>query len=327
MARLRALYLLTYADSRATGPKAFNDWTARLQAELFDKAMNILESGSLFPPHAVQKMLRTRDRVRSLAERANLSRERVEAWLEHMPPRYTLTVTAEDIVWHLGLVVELEAALEDEARRLSPERAGRGVAVLASRPAEDGAWEVVFAARDQTGLFATVAGVLSLHGLNIFAADAFSWRDGTALSVFRVSEPPDPLYAHEFWSRVRGALKYALLGKLSLDYRLDKQRGSPLANQAQTPGMDLSVRVNVDNAVTDFYTVIEVQAPDRLGLLYEIAHTLQMLRVDIHHSRVVTHGARAMDVFYVRDVHGQKVEDDVQAREIREALLHRLTRT
>ena len=324
-ARLRMLYLLSYADARATGPKAWNDWTARLVAELYDKVLHMLEEGSLVGARAARTIMKTRDNVRKLASRMewDIEAPEVEHWLGHMPPQYTLRVAAGDIVRHIRLAHDLKYALAEEVRRLGEERAGRGLVVLESweQPDSD-IWALAVAAKQQTGLFCAIAGVLSLHDLNIYSSDAFIWADGTAVALFQVSAPPDPLYAEEFWTRIRGSLKYTMTGKLSLDYRLAEKRSSMLSDS--TPGGE--IQVNVDNGITDFYTVVEVLAWDRPGLLYEIASCLNMLHIEVHMAKAATLGDQVADYFYVRDEYGQKVEEDVQIHELRHALLHRLSR-
>jgi [protein-PII] uridylyltransferase len=323
--RLKMLYLLSYADSRATGPKAWNDWKARLLSELYSKTLRVLQSGVFAEPHAAQTMLKKRDMVRGLAKKTpdELSPTFVEQWLDRMPSRYTLSMPGASIVRHLKLIRELEKLLAEEELRLSKSRAHRGVVALDARTEPgSGIWEVVFAARSQAGLFSAIAGVLSLHDINIFSADSFMWSDGLVLAVFLVSDPPDALYAQEYFAKVRSALKYALTGKLSLDYRLDKKRDSLLFAPARGPKKP--VEVNIDNTVTDFYSVIEVRADDRVGLLYEIAHCLEQHHIDAHIAKIATDADRAMDFFYVRDAYGQKVEDPGQQAELVNALKHRL---
>jgi [protein-PII] uridylyltransferase len=63
-----------------------------------------------------------------------------------------------------------------------------------------------------------------------------------------------------------------------------------------------------------------------VGLLYQITHTLFGLRLDIRIAKIATKGDQIADVFYVRDLEGQKVEDERQVIEIREALLHQLNK-
>ena len=325
-AKLKRLYLLSYADARATGPKAWSDWSARLMSELFFKVLHILEQSTLAVPHAAQKMLRTRDRVRQRAaqfHKETLPRAKVENYLNQLPPRYTLNTEAEDMLRHMLLVNELERELADAERRLPPARAMIGLVTVSARRMEEGIWEVSVAAKDQPGIFAAIAGVFSLQDINIFAADVYVWRDGTVLDVLQVSNPPDALYPEEAWKRARSAVRFAMTGKLFLDYRIDQKRQSPLAGGAPPPG---PVTVRVNNEVSDFYTFIEVKARDRIGLLFEIAHTLNQLQVDIHVAKVATHGCNASDVFYVRDAYHQKIVDEAQVEEIRRALTHRLGR-
>ena len=59
--RLKMLYLLTVADCIATGPKAWNSWTAALLKDLFLKVLNVLEKGELASQEAVAKVARKRD--------------------------------------------------------------------------------------------------------------------------------------------------------------------------------------------------------------------------------------------------------------------------
>ncbi len=323
--RLDMLYLLTCADAQATGPKAWNEWTARLLAELYDKALKLLDAGFLAEPHAAQRMMKTRDTVRTLIARrtdATLAPEIVERCLDALPSRYVLTVEPGAIVGHIVLVRELERALDEEERRLGRTRSVSGVVALDARILEPGIWSVAFAARKQAGLFPTIAGVLALHGINIYGADSYVWGNGVVVAVCTVSEPPDPLYAEEFWGRVRSSLKFALTGKLSLDWRLSQKRASPLADNGRPGCLDDAVRVVIDNAATDFYTVIEVVAHDRIGLLYDILHCLHDLHIEVHVAKAATHADRVADVFYVRDIDGQKIEDEAQCREIRKALTH-----
>ena len=65
-----------------------------------------------------------------------------------------------------------------------------------------------------------------------------------------------------------------------------------------------------DNDISAAATVIEVHAPDRIGLLYRITTTLAAAGLDIRSAKVQTMGPHAVDSFYVRDHDGHKVTDD-----------------
>jgi [protein-PII] uridylyltransferase len=114
----------------------------------------------------------------------------------------------------------------------------------------------------------------------------------------------------------------ALRGRLSLDLRIEqkrKQYASRIAKGARRPPS-----VRVDNQTSDFYTVIEVHAADRVGLLYAITRALADLELDVHLAKIATYGEDVVDAFYVRDLEGQKVSDAEHVQEIERTILHKL---
>ena len=84
------------------------------------------------------------------------------------------------------------------------------------------------------------------------------------------------------------------------------------------------MRVEVDNDASDFFTVIEVGAPNRLGLLFDITRTFADLQLDVHLAKAATFGGRVVDAFYVRDDLGRRVDDLERLRELEDALRARL---
>ncbi|WP_027367195.1 HD domain-containing protein [Desulfocurvibacter africanus] len=315
--RLTMLHLLSVADSKATGPRAWNGWKAALMGELYTKARRLLERGWLSTSDAMRRALTTRDRVRGLA-RGGYDQTFVEAALAAMPPRYVQALDAATIVSHFPLVLEFRKELEDERRRVPHGRGGLGLAIVRARRLEGAkAWELTVAAMNQPRFFATMAGVLSLHGLNILHAEVFTWSDGTVLDIFTLAEPPDRLQPQEVFERVRLGIKNALTGKLKLDERLAERRRSPL-NRCRT-GAAACPEVRVDNEASDFYTVLEVRAADRPGRLYELAMALDRLGLSVFLAKIDTMGERVADIFFVRDGDGQKLDRNC-ADEVAQAL-------
>ena len=167
-----------------------------------------------------------------------------------------------------------------------------------------------------------IAGALALHNINILSADIYTWRDRTIVDIFRVTRPLDSIHPEETWEKVEKDLKKVFMGKLALHYRLGQKVLRPFLPNHGRPSRP--PRVNVDNESSDFFTLIEVFAQDRIGLLYEITHSLFNLRLDIRIAKVSTKGDLITDTFYVRDLEGQKVEDKERIQEITGALLHQL---
>jgi [protein-PII] uridylyltransferase len=60
--------------------------------------------------------------------------------------------------------------------------------------------------------------------------------------------------------------------------------------------------------------VVELKAPDQPGLVYTLARTLADEQIDITSARIATAKALALDVFYVRDAQGRKLDPDTMAR-------------
>lgn len=335
--RLDMLHLLAVADASSTGPRAWNPWIASLFTELTVKARHLLLSGPLAEPRAVENSRKVREAALELAEKSrpdhpSLGREYGEACLERMPARAALVLDAPTLVRHMELARRFRLSLDEDLVRKPSGKAGIGVVEIEAVPLPGTrAFQVSLAAPDQPGLFAVMAGVLALHDLNILSAEVLTWIGGPpasgggsgggnmALDMFVVKEPAEGLDLEDLWARIRRAVGYALMGKLSLEYRLEQKRTSPLSAPSRAPKARRKVRVDFE--ASDFYTVIEIAAPDRLGLLHDLALALAALRLEIHLARIATSVGRIHDVFYVRGEGGQKLTDPAQAEEIKKALL------
>ncbi|HUR18291.1 MAG TPA: [protein-PII] uridylyltransferase [Acidimicrobiales bacterium] len=177
-------------------------------------------------------------------------------------------------------------------------------------------------APDRPGLFCRMAGTLALHGLDVRSASAAS--DGTmAVEVFEV----EPAFAKTAdWVRVQADVKLALTGRLSLESRLAERvraysgRARPAAPRPAAP------RVLFDNRASAVATVVEVRAPDEIGVLYRITRALADCDLDVRSAKVSTLGHEVVDAFYVTDAVGAKVVDADHLSEIEKAVLAELTR-
>ena len=300
--RLSALYLLTMADAAATGPLAWTPWRATLVRELVAKVRHVLQRDDVG--------WGTAERLTARAEeiRASLAGEdpdAVERFLLRMPRGYVLTVPIDRVPVH--------------HRLLAPAVGRHEVRTHAAEGSRAGAYDLVVVAADRPGLLSMIAGALSLAGLSILTAQVFTTDDGVAVDLFEIEGAFEPEVGEERWREFRTTLRKAIEGRLSLDHRVrEKRRHYP------APHADVPVRVEVDNEASDFFTVIEVGAPDRLGLLFDITRTLAELQLDVHLAKVATFGGRVVDAFYVRDDLGRRVDDLERVRELEDALRGRL---
>ncbi len=303
--RLTELYLLSVADSMATGPRAWNDWTRALFAECYFKARNLLERGPLSGPDAAPRMAETRDRVRSRCRRLGLDSKVVEQSLERMPSRALEVLDPDALAVQVSLADEFRVSLARDRERKPGGSVGKGICrVRAKQSRAEGCTEVTVAAMDRKGLFAALAGVFVLQGLEVLSAEVFTWKDGLAMDVFTVKDPPEN--TDEYWSRTASTMSGALTGGVDLEYRVNERKKSPLAS-VRSPKLPVDVRV--DNEASDFFTVAEVAAPDRTALLYDLAKAISLLDMDIRLARIATFGGKVADVFFLRGPDGGKVTD------------------
>jgi [protein-PII] uridylyltransferase len=310
---LKILYLLTWADSKATGPRAWNVWIGNLVQELFFKILHILEMGELATPDSSQKVSRAKTQIRKKTE-GRISTEKLDDLFEVMPPRYLLNTHPLDVVRHLEMVRGLAHELKSHQ--------SSAFIFNAREEKQKGSWTVTFLTKDRPGLFSDIAGVMALNNINILSSNIYTWRDGTAVDIFSVTRPLDTIHAEDTWKKVEMDFKNTCSGKLSLPYRLSQKAAPSILSSPKKPVRPPDVVV--DNQSSDFFTLIEVFAPDRIGLLYLITRTLFDLRLDIRVAKTGVKGDQIADVFYVRDLDGQKLEDEEQVNEIKRALLYQL---
>ncbi len=172
---------------------------------------------------------------------------------------------------------------------------------------------------DRPGIFSKTAGVLALHGLDVLSASAYS-DDSRALAEFRVA---DPFRSETPWSRVERDLERALHGRLALQARVADRARRYAAPRG--PAWRASPSVRVDNDASATATVVDVHAPDGVGVLYRITRALTEFDVDIRSARVQTLGREVVDAFYVVDARGRKITDAETVAEIERAIVHNLS--
>jgi [protein-PII] uridylyltransferase len=191
----------------------------------------------------------------------------------------------------------------------------------AEQSADDGTDTITVVCPDVPGSFARIAGVLSLRGFDVLTAWAYSGEVGgpaMAASQFRVVPPPGGVE----WARVRDDLGRALAGELAIEARLAERARTYRRRRATqaAPAGPPSVTFHDEESSTS--TVIEVRAPNRVGVLHGIAKALVELGLDIRHATVQTLGEDVVDTFYVRRADGRLVVDPFHRAEIERAVLH-----
>jgi [protein-PII] uridylyltransferase len=300
--RLRLLLVLTVADIRAVGPKTWNGWKAQLLRDLYYRAEEVL-SGGLASEGRESRVAAALTALK--VELGDWSDDDFEAHMQRGTPAYWLSFDAETHARHARLV-------------RGAEQAGDPLSIDIRVDAWRAVTEITVYTQDEAGLFARLAGAMALSGADIVDARIFTLTNDKALDTFWIQD-----------GEGKAVDRPDRLAKLSVTIRrVLEGRGETMAELARPASAipsRLSVfkvppRVLIDNGASVSHTVIEVNGRDRNGLLYDLTRALATLKVQISSAKVSTFGERAIDVFYVKDRFGLKIDDEARLDVIRSAL-------
>ncbi len=300
--RLRLLLVLTVADIRAVGPKTWNGWKAQLLRDLYYRAEEVL-SGGLISEGRESRVAAALTALK--VELGDWSDADFEAHMQRGTPAYWLSFDTETHARHARLV-------------RGAEQAGDPLSIDIRVDSWRAVTEITVYTQDEAGLFARLAGAMALSGADIVDARIFTLTNDKALDTFWIQDGDG-----------RAVDRPDRLAKLSVTIRkVLEARGETMAElprPASAIPSRLSVfkvtpRVLIDNSASVGHTVIEVNGRDRNGLLYDLTRALTALKLQISSAKVSTFGEHAIDVFYVKDRFGLKIDDEARLDVIREAL-------
>jgi [protein-PII] uridylyltransferase len=300
--RLRLLLVLTVADMRAVGPKVWNGWKATLLRELYWRVAEVL-AGGLSVPERDTRVARARSAAAALLD--GMPKPELNRYLSLGYPGYWLSFDPETHARHARMIQEAErenAPLTVRSR------------VLESRAVT----EVTVYVTDHPGLFSRIAGALAVAGASIVDARIHTMTNGMALDNFWVQDAAGGAFdAPHRLARLAVLIEQSLSGRLQLEVEIGKLRREP----ARLRAVQIPPRVVVDNHASNSHTVIEVNGRDRPGLLHDVTAAISDQGLQIGSAHITTYGVRAVDVFYVKDVFGLKVENERKLGTLRGALL------
>lgn len=301
--RLRTLLVLTVVDIRAVGPNVWNGWKGQLLRELYSEAEEVLIAG-----HAGQ------GRQQRVAEKQEMLKAGLPEWSE-------ATVAAHcsrflDSYW----IAEDPDTLIRNARLIADcEARGEEVGVMTSSDSFLDMTEVAVYTRDRPGLFARLSGAFAVAGANIVDAKIHTTEDGMALDNFRIQNEAGEAYRDpERLEALLRTIREAAQSRLSAERRIAARSEGYVK---RTRVFKVEPMVVIDNRASNRATVIEVNARDRPGLLYDLTRALSRMRISVFSAHVATYGERAVDVFYVKDLEGHKIEHPQRVANIEQKLL------
>lgn len=293
---LKMLFVLSCADLAAVGPGTLNDWKVDVLTELYLRTMKHLAGDA---PTVETEGLLASKRNEILAKNAmKKSLDWYRRQIDVLPSAYLRWTPTSQIVEELERLEKLESNEVDTWARYLPER---------------NAVQFTVAAHDQLtpGIFHKLTGVLSSLGLQILAADIYTLGDGLVLDRFYVH---DPDYSGEpplsRLREIRRQLVFVLTSEDSAPQFRRMWEGREKMTIAAANPDAVPTRVNFDNSTAERFTIIDVFTQDRIGVLYTITRTLFELGLSVAVARIWTYVDQVVDVFYVTNAAGKKIEDE-----------------
>ncbi|HVK51694.1 MAG TPA: [protein-PII] uridylyltransferase [Pseudoxanthomonas sp.] len=296
--RLDYLYLLTCADIAGTSPKLWNAWKDRLLADLYFAARRVLREGLENPIAVDARLAEARESVRVLLKLHAVDDATADSLFAAMPEESFLRFRPEQLAWQAEA---LRGVAPGETR------------VRARLIADDAnAMEVFVHSPDRDGLFAAILATLDRQGYAIHQARVLVGPQGTVFDTFEVL--PADSYASRHPADLERALGAALAGPL------DKVRTSRRALPRQLRHFRFAPRIEFGRTPDGRRTVLNLVAPDRPGLLSDVAQVLRAQRLRVHDARIATFGERAEDIFQITDEGDMPLASEEQQQALREAI-------
>ena len=299
MERLKLLLILTVADICAVGPGVWNGWKGQLLRTLFTEAEPVLTGGHT----AVSR----RERV---AEAQTIFSASLPEWDDAAKAAY---VARHYEAYWLGTNTDKQV----KHAKLVASAAPKSVVTQVETDAFTAITEVTIYTPDHPRLLALITGACAAAGANIAGAQIFTTADGMALDTILIqrefqSEEDEQRRAERIAELVRKALR----GELWLKEAVARA----YRPQQRIKAFTVEPRVIIDNTSSNRTTVIEINGLDRIGLLYDLTEALYKLNLNIASAHITTFGEKAIDVFYVTDLTGAKIESITRHKQIENAL-------
>ena len=319
---LNALMLLTLADGQGTSAEAWSDWKESLVWGLFHETSRYL---------ADRKSYYEQTRIERESLQASVSKnlspdyaEEIEAHFDFMPDHYFRATDVPKIIEHLKLfrsfLANVSSPAQDGFAAASPGEFPLAPAIKWKVVPEQGHTAMTFCTWERERLLAKVAGSFSVVPLNILSADVFPRGDNVVLGVFRVCDTKArPVTNPRDFQLVEQTLRRALEDE-TFDFVPLIEKAKRLSSRVAV-GIEFPTRITIDNKTHPTYTLIEIQAPDRIGLLYDVLSCLDRENILIPLSRINTQAGAAIDTLYVVDgSNHSKITDSHRVRIIQQHL-------
>nr|MDQ6911733.1 ACT domain-containing protein [Verrucomicrobiota bacterium] len=284
--------LLTLADGQGTSAEKWSDWKESLVWQIYHATSQYLADQAAF--HLARKIEREKLQHEVSAELPANFAEEIETHFDFMPDNYFRAFSVKEIASHAQLFrTFLQNLYLQEKPPLAPAVQWEAV------PAQ-GHSVVSLCGWDAQNLLVRIAGSFSIVPLNILSADVYTRGDNVVLDIFRVSDVNGRAITDEaVFARVEETLRAS--AKMDFDFLPLLTEARSKIEKRKGPRLDIPTSIAIDNKTHPRFTLVQIQTPDQLGLLFELLSVMSEEGISIALSRVSTEKGAAIDTFYVVD--------------------------
>lgn len=306
--RMRYLVILTVCDIRAVGPDVWNGWKGQLLRNLYYETELMLNGGFSKTPLKARVTNAQEALSETLSDWTESDRSK---YLELPYPAYFLSTELETQKRHMEFLRD-----SDEQNLV--------LATSFSTKQFEEITEITVMAPDHPRLLSIIAGACAAAGGNIVDAKIHTTTDGRALdSIFINRAYDNDIDEARRAERIGSVIEEVLSGQARLPDVIKRGKNTKKRYKA----FRITPTVEINNELSDAFTVIEIECLDRPGLLSELTGSLANLSIDIGSAHVVTFGEKANDSFYVRDLVGDKITSKARLEKIRTTLIQVMAQT
>ena len=310
---LDALMLITLADGQGTSDTSWSDWKEGLVWQLYRSTKAYLQDGpAFFAKRRVDFEELKNEVLRKLASDYG---DDAAAHFANMPERYFRTFSASEIAGHVRLFRQFFGAQSKQGA------GGVCPVVKWMHHPEQGHSEVLLCGWDHPGLIVRICGAFLAARVNILSADIHTRTDNLVLDVFRICDAKHQPVANEKDHRLFERLLDESLQDPDFAFAPHIAKARARTGYRMSQEADLPTRITVDNHSHPAFTIVDLETPDRIGLLYDLFAVLERQELNLELARITTEKEVAMDTFYLsRAENSAKVSGEREVQALQRAL-------
>ena len=305
--RLKLLLVLTVADIKGVGPEIWNDWKGSLITELYSKSFDMLQKDN------VNELIKTpKKSFENFLVENGLTNSDAKQYCSYYYDNYWEIFNLSRIINHYEIFRNMYKDSKKFKVHLFDESKLKATELLVIAP-------------DHHGLFSLISGLVSASGYDVVNAKIITRSDGYALDTFFIqNKNRQPIIEEHSKKKLLKVISQGLEGKFNVEKALNK-RWEEIP--ARFRAIKAPTRVIIDNNMSDEYSILEIKCKNAPGVLYRITKVITSLGLQINTANVSTYGDRVVDIFYIKDAFGSKIDNNKSMDKVKMSILKTLEET